>query len=110
MFRYLKTPDIILSLVSWTGLILLAPTVCYLASQQGQGHHNNIYQSLCTYIFFYLAYSQGQGYHNSVTQLLWAHIIYPNLPILSVGGNRSTRRKPTTFNRAIESINYNLFT
>ena len=30
MFRYLKTPDIILSLVSskknWTGLILLAPT------------------------------------------------------------------------------------
>ena len=39
MFEYLKIPDIILSLFlhkNWTGLILLAPTVCSWAFSQRQ--------------------------------------------------------------------------
>ena len=43
---------------------------------------------------------QGQGHHNSVSQLPWARITYPTLSTFPVGGNRSTRRKPTTFGRA----------
>ena len=35
--------------------------ICYFASQQGQGHHNNIYQSLCTYIIFLFSLSIGAG-------------------------------------------------
>ena len=52
-------------------------------------------------IFFYLAFPQGQGHHNSVSQLLWARSTYPTLSTFPVGGNRSTRRKPTTFGRAL---------
>ena len=51
--------------------------------------------------FSYLASTQGEGRHNSVSQLLWAHITYPTLSTCPVGGNRSTRRKPTTFGRAL---------
>ena len=53
------------------------------------------------YTSFYLALPQGQGHHNSVSQLLWARITYPTLSTFPVGGNRSTRRKPTTFGRAL---------
>ena len=52
-------------------------------------------------IFFYLASSQGQGHHNSVSQLLWARITWPTQSTFPVGGNRSTRRKPMTFSRAL---------
>ena len=53
------------------------------------------------YLFIYLTSPQGQGHHNSVSQLLWARIL-PNSPVnFRVGGNRSTRRKPTTFGRAL---------
>ena len=53
------------------------------------------------FILFYLALPQGQGHHNSVSQLLWARSTYPTLSTIPVGGNRSTRRKPTTFGRAL---------
>ena len=46
---------------------------------------------------YYLALPQGQGHHNSVSQLLWARSTYPTLSTFPVGGNRSTRRKLTTF-------------
>ena len=36
-----------------------------------------------------------------MSQLLWARITYPTLSTFPVGGNRSTRRKPTTFGRAL---------
>ena len=53
-------------------------------------------------IYFFLSTSpQGQGHHNSVSQLLWARIFYPTLSTFPVGGNRRTRRKPTTFGRAL---------
>ena len=51
--------------------------------------------------FIYFASPQGQGYHNSVSQLLWARIPCPTLSTFPVGRNRSTRRKPTTFGRAL---------
>ena len=51
--------------------------------------------------FILLTLPQGQGHHNSVSQLLWARITYPTLSTFPVGGNRSTRRKPTTFGRAL---------
>ena len=44
---------------------------------------------------------QGQGHRNSVSQLLWTRSTYPTLSTFPVGGNRSTRRKPTTFGRAL---------
>ena len=47
---------------------------------------------------------QGQGCHNSVRQLLCARITYPTLSTFPVGGNRSTRRKPTTFGRALTML------
>ena len=53
------------------------------------------------FLIFYLASPQGQGHHNSVSQLLWARITYPTQSTFPVGGNRSTRRKPTTFGRAL---------
>ena len=53
---------------------------------------------------FYLAQPQGQGHHNSVSQLLSALITYPTLSTFPVGGNRSTRRKPTTFGRALTTL------
>ena len=49
-------------------------------------------------LYIYLASPQGQGHHNSVNQLLWARI---TLSMFPVGGNRSTRRKPRTFGRAL---------
>ena len=52
-------------------------------------------------IFFYFSLQQGQGHHNSVSQLLWARSTYPTLSTFPVGGNRSIRRKPTTFGRAL---------
>ena len=54
-----------------------------------------------SFFSFYLALPQGQGHHNSVSQLLWARSTYPTLSTFSVGGNRSTRRKPMTFGRAL---------
>ena len=36
-----------------------------------------------------------------MSQLLWARITYPTLSTFPVGGNRSTRRKRTTFGRAL---------
>ena len=36
-----------------------------------------------------------------MSQLLWACITYPTLSTFPVGGNQSTRRKPTTFGRAL---------
>ena len=64
------------------------------------------------YLFIYLfsfATRAGspQAHHvfhfpcNSVSQLLWTRINYPTLSTFPVGGNRSTRRKPTTFGRAL---------
>ena len=52
-------------------------------------------------ILFYLASPQGQGHYNNVSQLLWARITQPPLSTFPVGGNWSTRRKPTTFGRAL---------
>ena len=51
--------------------------------------------------YSYLALPQGQGHHNSLSQLLWARSTYPTLSTFPVGGNRSTRRKPMTFGRAL---------
>ena len=53
------------------------------------------------FTLFYYASSQGQGQHNSVSQLLWTRITYPTQSTFPVGGNRSTRRKPTTYGRAL---------
>ena len=52
-------------------------------------------------LFILLTSRQGQGHHNSVGQLLWALITYPTLSSFPVGGNRNTRRKPTTFGRVL---------
>ena len=51
--------------------------------------------------FFLFSLATGAGSHNSVSHLLWARITYPTLSTFPVGGNRSTRRKPTTFGRAL---------
>ena len=51
--------------------------------------------------FNFLVLPQGQGHHNSMSQLLWARSTYLTLSTFPVGGNRSTRRKPTTFGRAL---------
>ena len=51
--------------------------------------------------FILLTSPHGQGHHNSMSRLLWARITYPTLSTFPVGGNRSTRRKPTTFGRAL---------
>ena len=59
------------------------------------------YELLLLFFIFYLALPQGQGHHNSMSQLLWARSTYPTLSNFPVGGNRSTRRKPTTFGRAL---------
>ena len=48
--------------------------------------------------FIYLASPQGQGHHNSVSQL--PYYLTP-LSTFPVGGNWSTQRKPTTFGRAL---------
>ena len=53
------------------------------------------------FYFILLPSPQGQGHHNSVSQLLWACITHPTLSTFPVGGNRSTRRKPTSFGRAL---------
>ena len=54
--------------------------------------------------FILLTSPQGQGRHNSVSQLLWARITYPTLSTSTVGGNRNTRRKFTTFARALSIL------
>ena len=54
--------------------------------------------------YIYSASPQGQGHHNSVSQLPWARSTYPTLSTFPVGGNRSTRRKPTTFGRALSIL------
>jgi hypothetical protein len=56
------------------------------------------HKTVALYIFnnfflFSFANYIGQGHQNSICQLLWA--------LLPVGGNRSTRRKPTAFGRAL---------
>ena len=56
-----------------------------------------------SFFLFYLASPQEQGHHNSVSQLPWARITYP-LSTFPVGGNRSTRRKPTNFGRVLTKL------
>jgi hypothetical protein len=54
------------------------------------------------FILFALLCQLGQGHHNSICQLLSALLTNPStLSIFPVGGNRSTRRKLTTFGSAL---------
>ena len=59
------------------------------------------YKFLTDFLLFTLV--TGQGHHNGVSQLLWvwARITHSNLSTFPVGGNRSTRRKPTTLGRVL---------
>ena len=58
------------------------------------------------FILFLFSSPQWQDHHNSVSQLLWARINGPEIRAggysdIPVGGNRSTHRKSTNFDRAL---------
>ena len=59
-------------------------------------------------IVLYLASPQGQGNCNCVCRLLWVSTAKPMLSTFPVGGNRSTWRKPTTFDRALTHPIHNM--
>ena len=69
-------------------------------------HFCGISQSTHSISIFYLASPQGQGHHNSVSQLLWGRITYP--PINYPCGWKSEYPEKTHHFR--QSVDYTLFT
>ena len=107
----IRDPEI--SIVDHTILICVS-NFTFLGFFQASCHiETNLYQAslldlyreildlslLFNFVFslFYLASPQGQGHHNGVN---YCGPVLPNpLSTFPVGGNKGTRRKPTTFGR-----------